>query len=145
MQLVEYYFNFQSHSGLLQPGHALYEWGSKYRQAMERDRNPRVGSMNTLADLLRAAGFSQVQYQNCSLPIGEWSRNEKEREIGRHNLTNFDKMLDSFGTWAFRERLGMTMEEVKVLNDRAREEARNLRYKTYIPMTVAWAKKPGTF
>lgn len=140
--MVEYYFNFQSHSGLLEPGHALYEWGLKYRQAMERDRNPRIGSMSALADLMRGARMLDVQYQNCSLPIGPWSRDAREKEIGRQNLANFDKMLDSFGTWPFMSRLGMTIDEVKTLNDRARAEARNPRYKTYLPFTVAWARKP---
>lgn len=141
--MIEYYYNFQSHSGLLDPSHAMYEWGVKYRQAMERDRNPRIGSMSRLADLMRAARMVDVQYQNCSLPVGGWSRDEAEKEMGRLNLNNFDKMLDSLSTWAFRKRLGMTMEEVKALNDRARIEARNPRYKTYIPMTVAWGRKPG--
>ena len=99
--------------------------------------------MSTLSNHMRAAGFSRVQYQNCSLPVGDWSRDEREKQIGRQNLGNFDKMLDSFGTWAFRERLGMTEEEVAALNNRAREEARNPRFKTYVPLTVAWARKPG--
>lgn len=140
--MMEYYFNFQSHSGLLGQDDALYEWGLKYRQATERDRNPRIGSMGSLADLMRTAGLCDVQYQNCSLPIGPWSRDEREKEIGRMNLANFDKMLDSYGTWPFIHRLGMTLEEVHSLNERARAEARNPRYKTYIPLTVAWARKP---
>lgn len=143
LQMIEYYYNFQSHSGLLDSTHALYEWGSKYRQAMDRNRNPRIGSWNQLAELMRAAHMEDVHSQTCSLPVGGWSRDAREKEAGLKNLENFDQILDSLGTWPFRVRLGMTSQEVKSLNDRAREEARNPRFKIYMPLTVAWARKPS--
>ena len=71
VQMVEYYYNFQSDSGLLTDDHAIRKWYTYYRRAMETERDPRVGSR--LQDLMRNAGLVDVQGLQCNLPIGPWS------------------------------------------------------------------------
>lgn len=71
VQMVEYYYNFQSDSGLLTDNHAIRRWYAYYRRAMEAERDPRVGSR--LQDLMRNAGLVDVQGLQYSLPIGPWS------------------------------------------------------------------------
>lgn len=70
VQMAELYYNIQSDSGMLTEEHALYQWGEKYRSAMERDRDPRVG--NRLVELMRTARLGEVQSRYIPLPIGEW-------------------------------------------------------------------------
>lgn len=71
VQMVEYYYNFQSDSGLLTDNHAIRRWYAYYRHAMETERDPRVGSR--LQDLMRNAGLVDIQGLQYSLPIGPWS------------------------------------------------------------------------
>lgn len=140
--MVEFYYNFQSHAGLLNPSHALYEWGTKFRRASEMlDRSPRVGSMTVLRDMLERAGLRPVAYRNCSVPVGGWSRDPRERGIGLENIRNIDRMLESLGTWPFCSVLGMSMEEVVDLNNRAKQELRDSSLKLYLPMTLCYGQK----
>jgi hypothetical protein len=98
--------------------------------------------MTKLKDLLEGAKLGPIYYRNCSVPIGGWSRDPREREIGLQNVRNVDRMLDSLGTWPFCNVLGMPLEEVVALNNRARQELRDTNLKLYLPMTLAYGQRP---
>jgi hypothetical protein len=70
VQLVEYYYIFQSDSGLLTSEHALQQWGELFRAAMEQHRDPRVA--RHLTELLSHAGFVDVHQMSYRVPIGLW-------------------------------------------------------------------------
>jgi len=141
--MIEFYYNFQSHSGLLNASHALFEWGSLFRNAAEQlNRCPRVGSMTTSKGMMERAGLSSIHYRNCSIPIGGWSRDAKEREIGTENVRNIERMLDSLGTWPFCHVLNMKLEDVVALCSRAKQELRDNNLKLYLPMTLCYGQRP---
>jgi len=71
VQLVEYYYIIQSDSGRLTDQHALQQWGTVYRAAMERERDPRVG--RNLRGLLRDANLRDIHERTYNIPIGGWS------------------------------------------------------------------------
>ena len=71
VQLVEYYANVQSSSGLLATNSALTRWWQAYARAMEdSNRAPRIGTR--LQDDLRAAGLRDVGGTMYQLPLGGW-------------------------------------------------------------------------
>lgn len=138
-QSAEYYFNIQSHSGKLDPSHALYIWGEKYRAAMEKDRDPRVG--HKLGQLCIAAGFRDVRVQFIELPIASWPEADKMKAVGSRNLENMDKMFESFGLHPLVSRLKMTKTEVQDLCRRCKEEARDPALKLYMPLYVVSGRR----
>ena len=71
VQLVEYYYIIQSDSGLLTAAHSLQQWSDGYRAAIESDRDPRAG--RSLGQMLRRAGFVDVEERTFRMPIGSWS------------------------------------------------------------------------
>ena len=73
VQLVEFYYIFQSDSGRLQDNSYLHHWGQYFRQTMDQHlrKDPRVG--RELGTLLRTAGFVDVQERTYRMPIGGWS------------------------------------------------------------------------
>jgi len=97
--------------------------------------------MTILKDMLERAGLGPVAYRNCSVPVGGWSRDPRERGIGLENIRNIDRMLESLGTWPFCSVLGMSMEEVVALNNRAKQELRDSSLKLYLPMTLCYGQK----
>jgi len=141
--MIEFYYNFQSHTGLLNASYALFEWGSLFRSAAEKlNRCPRVGSMTNSRDLMERARLCSIHYRNCSVPIGGWSRDAKEREIGLENVRNIERMLDSLGTYPFCHVLGMKLEDVVALCSRAKQELRDNNLKLYLPMTLCYGQRP---
>ncbi|OCL10457.1 S-adenosyl-L-methionine-dependent methyltransferase [Glonium stellatum] len=132
VQMVEYYYNFQSDSGLLTDGSAIRRWYEYYRSAMEVERNPRVGS--SLQGLMRSANLVDVQGLQYSLPIGPWSNDPTLRKIGEDNLANISELLDSHAIWPFTQRLGWTKEQVEAFTDEARAEVADMRFRLYMPV-----------
>lgn len=139
VQMVEYYYNFQSDSGLLTDDHAIRKWYAYYRRAMETERDPRVGSR--LQDLMRNAGLVDVQGLQYNLPIGPWSTDPTLRSIGQSNFANVAELLDSHAIWPFTHRLGWTKEQVEAFTQQARDEVADMRYRLYMPVYVAWGRK----
>jgi hypothetical protein len=71
LQMMEYYPNIQSDSGLLSDQSALRRWWAKYVAAMERsNRNPRIGQR--LQQLMLEAGLRDVRGELLHIPIGAW-------------------------------------------------------------------------
>jgi len=71
VQLVEYHYIFQSHSGRLDETHALRRWVEAYKAVMEPyDRDTRVGT--SLTAKLRDAGLRDVQQMYFEVPVGSW-------------------------------------------------------------------------
>jgi len=76
LQMVEYYFNFQSDNGRLTDAHALSRWYGKYAEAMQQDRDPRIGIH--LEQLMRQAGLRDVTVRKYNLHVGGWSKGMKK-------------------------------------------------------------------
>ena len=70
VQLVEYYYMIQSDSGLLTSNHSLQQWSDGYRAALDGERDPRAG--RSLSQMLRRAGFHNVEERTYRVPIGSW-------------------------------------------------------------------------
>ncbi|KAI9671064.1 MAG: hypothetical protein M1831_005149 [Alyxoria varia] len=132
IQMMEYNMSVQSDNGTLTEKHAIYQWGAKYRAAMQLDRNPRIGA--TLSRLLRDAGLKDLEERYIQLPIGSWPENARQRAIGQKNLDNIDRLLDNFGLMPLIKRGGMSKDSFLELTEQARREARDPRLKLYIPL-----------
>jgi hypothetical protein len=71
IQVVEYYLNIQSSSGLLTDESAVRRWWSKYSEAMSQmNCDPRIG--NRLQSLFNEARLGYVRVETIQLPIGDW-------------------------------------------------------------------------
>ncbi|KAL9100022.1 MAG: hypothetical protein Q9163_004558 [Psora crenata] len=67
----------------------------------------------------------------------------RQRRIGTANLENVQRTLTSLAIVPFTQRLGMNINEVKGLVERASGEAANPALKAYFPMYVCIGKKVG--
>lgn len=80
--MAEAYMNIQSDSGRREEAVNIGRWWELFSTAMDRQgKDSRVGTIvtnpnqrawTTLADLLRSAGFTDIQIDQPRLPIGVW-------------------------------------------------------------------------
>ncbi|KAF1960502.1 S-adenosyl-L-methionine-dependent methyltransferase [Byssothecium circinans] len=140
LQMMEYYPNIQSDSGLLPDHSALTQWWNAYASAMERsNRIPRIGQR--LQALMTEAGLRDVYMSRVNLPIGGWSPDPIKAGIGREVVGMMGSFLDSMAVWPLTERLGWGDGQVKALTDAARRELRDDRLKLYVPVYYACGRR----
>ncbi|KAF2433501.1 hypothetical protein EJ08DRAFT_628691 [Tothia fuscella] len=140
LQVAEFNYNIQSHSGLLTNNHDLQKWSQAYTSAMRGlDRNPNIGGH--LEAKLREAGLSDVAGRCFQIPIGIWPTDPRQRKIGEWNQNNMNSMLDSHALWPITTRLGWTRQQVGWLTEGAKQEMHHANLRLYIRLYVAWGKK----
>ncbi|KAB5540467.1 S-adenosyl-L-methionine-dependent methyltransferase, partial [Coniochaeta sp. 2T2.1] len=140
-QMVEIYYNAQSDNGTLTDNHALRVWSATYLQSMLPYKNPRAAMQ--LENLMRQAGFVEVEGRLLTLPLSGWSNDPRNREVGVLNRDNVHRLLSSLAVYPFTEGAGMTAPDVQLLAAQARLEADNVSYKAYFPVYVCIGRKPG--
>jgi len=93
------------------------------------------------SDWMRDTGFVDIVEHKLILPVGTWSENPKEKELGALHLENW---LEGIGGMAPRilTRIGWEEEEVMVLLAHVRSELRNGRVKPYNVALNIWGRKP---
>ncbi|KAI3402125.1 hypothetical protein diail_54 [Diaporthe ilicicola] len=133
-QMVEVYFNAQSHNGTLTDDHGLRRWSRLYLQSLQPEKDPRAGIR--LEDLMRNAGFENVESRMMQLPLCGWPDDVREKEVGTANRENMSHLLSSLAIYPFTERLDMSITEVQVLLAQARREAQDPGFKAYFPVYV---------
>jgi len=139
-QMVEMYFNVQSDNGSLTANHALSQWSSRYLESMEGLKDLRVPLR--LPQMMRAAGFVDVENRMIPLHTCAWSTEQRDIDIGAAHRENVQRMLSSMATYPFTERLGMAIQDVHLLVAQARMEADNPAFKAYFPLYVCIGRKP---
>lgn len=141
IQMMEYYPNIQSDSGLLSDESGLRKWYQYYATAMEKcNRDPRIGSR--LQQLLADGGLRDIGGCTLHLPIGGWDSDPTKASIGRDSVEMIGELLDSLSIWPFNERLeGEDKAKALASTNDARAELEDATLKLYIPIYVAWGRR----
>ncbi|KAL8938389.1 MAG: hypothetical protein Q9211_003219 [Gyalolechia sp. 1 TL-2023] len=108
-------------------------WSREYFRSIEGVKDPRAALQ--LHALLTSAGFTEIQTNMIPLPLCAWGTDDKQRRIGEANKENIRQLLSTLAIFPFTRRLGMSINAVNDLVDRAREDAANPGLKPYFPLT----------
>jgi len=138
-QMVELYFQVQSDNGSLTEDHALRQWSARYAESMEGLKDLRVPLR--LSNMMRDAGFVDVEARMIQLPTCAWSTDQREQDIGIANRENVQRLLSSLALYPFTERLEMPIQDVHLLVAQARLEADEPGFKAYFPLYVCIGRK----
>ncbi|KAH8775734.1 UMTA methyltransferase [Hyaloscypha sp. PMI_1271] len=138
-QMIELYYNFQSDNGTLTPEHALSQWSARYLESMAGLKDLRQATR--LPNLMRDAGFVDVESRMIPLPTCGWGTEPRDNEIGTTNRENIQRMLNSLAIFPFTERLNIPIQDVHLLIAQARVEADNPAFKAYLPLYVCIGRK----
>lgn len=137
--MVELYCNVQSDNGSLTEDHALSQWSARYLESMEGLKDPRAPLR--LPDMMRQAGFVDVEHRVIQLPTCGWSTDQRDNDVGIANRENVRRMLLSLAIYPFTERLRMPVQDVHLLVAQARLEADDPAFKAYFPLYVCIGRK----
>jgi SAM-dependent methyltransferase len=89
-----------------------------------------------------SAGFLNVTEQKFKLPVGNWPRDSRLKEIGTLMSVNFIEGVEAFTAVLFKDVLGWKEEEVRTLNSGVRSEARNKNIHPIFDFLVITGQKP---
>ncbi|KAF7125885.1 hypothetical protein CNMCM5793_002244 [Aspergillus hiratsukae] len=132
VQLIEIYFNVQSDNGSLTEEHALRRWSTQFLRSYEQTKDLRVGTR--LNNLLKDAGFEEVDARMIPLPLSGWSNDPRMRAIGMLNRENVNKLLPSLALYPLTQISRMPLQDFQQLITQARQEAETASLKAYFPL-----------
>lgn len=132
-----------SDDGTLKDGTALAEWGKFFHEGgkkLGRIFTPLPGNLQEKG--LEEAGFIDIQSKTYKVPVGDWPKDEKMKEIGR--FTQLSIETDVEGHISFMANLldGWTHEQVVLYCIQLRRELKNKKIHAYYHQRVVWGRKP---
>lgn len=91
---------------------------------------------------MKAAGFVDIQSNTIKVPVGEWSKDEKTKEIDR--FIQLGVATDVEGHVSFLANLleGWTQEQVMLYCAQLRREMKAKKTHAYYHQRIVWARKP---
>lgn len=77
------------------------------------------------------AGFENIDDRMLKLPLGTWPADKAQKELGAYFMLTTQSGFEAFGMALLTRQLGMSPEEVRVLVDGAKKDARNRSIHSY--------------
>ena len=129
----------------VKPGSAIAEWGKFFHEGAKklgRIFSPLPGNLQE--EGMKKAGFVDIQSKTIKVPVGDWPKDDRLKEIGR--FTNLSILSDVEGHIAFMASLleGWTKEQVVLYCAQLRKElkAKNRAHAYYL-QRIVWGRKPA--
>lgn len=116
-------------------------WINKLREACTKFGKPADGGSEWKARLTKA-GFVDVHQEVRKLPIGPWPKDPKFKELGKYQVIQELKVVESYTPKLFEHALGWSVQEIQILMAKVKQELTNPSVHLYLPVTIAWGRKP---
>ncbi|RSL49182.1 hypothetical protein CEP54_012556 [Fusarium duplospermum] len=132
----------ESDDGTVTDETAMSQWGKLFVKG-----GLKIGRSFTLVDDeeqrkgMEAAGFVDIQEFNIKVPLGDWPKDPKLKEMGRFSRATLEQDTEGYVLYMATSE-GWSREEVSVYAARLRREMRNSKIHAYFRMKVVWGKKP---
>ncbi|KAJ4265099.1 hypothetical protein NW762_005345 [Fusarium torreyae] len=132
--------NFFCDDDSLKEDMATHKWLMEFRRLstpMGFDIAPK------LPDMLKEAGFEDVDFVQKVVPMGTWPKDPKLKEVGRWFRVQFLEMaLEAYSLALFTRAGGWSNEEAQVLFAKVREELKTNKIHLYTYSSFATGRKP---
>ncbi|KAG0134853.1 S-adenosyl-L-methionine-dependent methyltransferase [Tuber indicum] len=119
----------------------LYKW-CEYTLEAGKESGRRFDITGEVYGWLGRAGFTDLRERNMKVPIGPWSKDPKEKEVGKYNLLNLLEGMDGFTTALLTRHLGWKPIEVQAFYGGIRREATDPRIHSYFRQYYWAGQKP---
>lgn len=129
LELSEGRANFFCNDDSLTPDTSTHRWLTEFRRLsgpLGFDIAPQ------LPDMMRKAGFEDVQYTQKIVPMGTWPRDPALKEIGRWFRMQFlDSAIEAYSLALFTRAGGWSTEDVQILLALVRQELKSNKFHLY--------------
>ncbi|KAI8681068.1 hypothetical protein NCS55_00356600 [Fusarium keratoplasticum] len=136
--------NINSDDNTVDGNSAMGQWGKLFIEGSKK-----IGTSFTVVEdgtqrkALEKAGFINIQEFDFKNPIGGWSSDPIEKEMGPY--TKFGLETDTEGFVLFMAHtLGWSRDEIQLYIDQFRRELRSEKHHGYFKQKVVWGQKPET-
>ena len=88
--------------------------------------------------------YSNKLMARQQVPIGEWPKDPKSKDIGRYERLHMIDAVEPFSLALFTRELGWSLEEIQVLVGHVREDFANPKNHLYSYFHFVYGRKPDT-
>ncbi|KAM3420373.1 hypothetical protein BST61_g3652 [Cercospora zeina] len=141
LEQVEWSIQNRSADGSLSPDATLAKW-SRYGIECGRRINKTFQIAETMAGLIKEAGFVDVVEKRFKWPIGPWSSDPRLKEIGRWNLLNWEEGMEGWVIAPYTRVLGWSVNDVQDWLQEIRRALRDRKKHVYHEVRLVYARKP---
>ncbi|KAJ6436789.1 methyl transferase [Purpureocillium lavendulum] len=120
--------------GEVPPDSALTEWANCLLDALDLCKRSARISPHNVRSMIEEAGFDDFKEQTIKCYVNPWSPYRNERETAKWFNLGLRQGMEAMGLRPMVEHLGMSVEQVRSLCERAIEENSKLRYRGYCTM-----------
>ncbi|KAF4829928.1 Secondary metabolism regulator LAE1 [Colletotrichum siamense] len=123
--------------------HPFKRWAKVMFEAFDKmGKTARQHRDHGIRKNLEAAGFVDIVEKTWPIPIGNWARDPKLKEVGFCHLEFLDQSLEGFGTFLLKEIMGWEYAEILVFMSEMRRELKNAKIQPKIDIHLVYARKP---
>ncbi|KAJ5536113.1 hypothetical protein N7513_009299 [Penicillium frequentans] len=123
----------------------LRAWGPDLSKAAAKSGR-KAGTMHTMQESIKKAGFTDVHIKDYKVPIGPWPRDKQLKEVGTASFRHLSEGMEGYCMWLltnFGEPAPWSMNEVIVFVAELRNALLDPRNHCYHRARRIWARKPG--
>ncbi|KAI1317209.1 methyltransferase LaeA [Xylariaceae sp. FL0255] len=120
---------------------SLCEWSDKLQEGFDRAGMPLDLAMNR-EDLMRHAGFVDIEHREVIVPLNRWPATEELRNIARWFHLGFTQGLEALTLKPLIQWLDIPEQDVRDLIDRVKNDSCRRQLRPYCILHIWIARKP---
>ncbi|KAF4966875.1 hypothetical protein FSARC_5488 [Fusarium sarcochroum] len=123
--------------------HIYTRWAKVFNEVGEKIGRTFDFSDRKLEKLAEAAGFSEINFQTHKIPVGQWPKDKKKKELGAFVGLSFSQGLDGFVKLPLCEILRWSPEEMQLFAVEMRKVIMNPKTQTVGTVYSVYGQKPA--
>lgn len=134
VECQEFDYNRRSDDDTIAEDSRMKFWETEWTRGMEQIGLKGACDPDLVMSQMRTAGFINVTRLNFKLPIGPWPKDERLRRAGLFGLVNLLDGVHGLSIKIFTNLLGYSPEDLEVLLEECRREAKSKAVHSYWPV-----------
>lgn len=137
---IQDFLHFGFEDGAIPENSHVLRWCDLFLAGI-RGAGREILSAEHAAGLIKV-GFERVKYDPVKIPVGSWSEDKAEKELGLYMAQHMLDGLEGVSLALFVRILGWSKKDMDTLLEGVRSEIRNRKYRIYTKYHVTYGKKP---
>ncbi|KAF2768942.1 S-adenosyl-L-methionine-dependent methyltransferase [Teratosphaeria nubilosa] len=141
IEQLECSIHLRSTDGTLSNHKALRQWSEHaIRLGMLTGKTFEIAE--NMAGLIREAGFVDVTEKRFKWPVGAWSSEGREKEVGKWNLLRWEQGMETWVAEVYGTVLGYSAAQVRAMLEDLRVALRSGKVRVYHEVRLVHGRKP---
>ncbi|KAK7417722.1 hypothetical protein QQX98_004378 [Neonectria punicea] len=134
---------FYSDDGTVDDDYGFQTWNKLIREGGKKfGRTFCVVEEGLQVPSIRSAGFVDIEEVNYKVPVGQWAKDPKLREVGQFLRSTMENDAEGYTMLLWNQVMGWGQDEYQVFLMAFRKALRNKSLHGYMKLRYVWARKP---